>query len=74
MSRKLLAVIALLLPSIAIADMELDTLKNKASYAIGVDVARSIKNRGLDLDTDALIQGMRDETAGDTRLDMSEMA
>ncbi len=74
MSRKLLAVIALLLPSIAMADMELDTLKNKASYAIGVDVARSMKNRGLDLDTDALIQGMRDETAGDTRLDMSEMA
>ena len=43
---------------------ELTTPKDKTSYAIGIDMARSIERMGLDLNPDALLQGARDAFSG----------
>jgi FKBP-type peptidyl-prolyl cis-trans isomerase FklB len=40
------------------------TQKDKESYAIGVDLARNLKRRGVQMEADALIRGVRDVLAG----------
>lgn len=41
-------------------EIKLDTVKQQRSYAIGLNVGRSIKGDELDLDLDVLFRGMRD--------------
>ena len=55
----------------AIAAGELKTKKDKESYGVGADVATNFKNLGLDLNTDALIRGMKDVFA-EKKLAMSD--
>lgn len=43
-----------------VSHAELKTFKDQRSYAIGLNVARSLQNDGLDLDLDRLFQGIRD--------------
>ncbi|MEN6437412.1 MAG: FKBP-type peptidyl-prolyl cis-trans isomerase [Syntrophobacter sp.] len=45
--------------------------KEKQSYAIGVDLARNLKRRGIVAESEALSKGVRDEIAG-AKLLMSE--
>lgn len=42
----------------------LKTEKDRASYAIGVDMARNMKRQRLGIEADALVNGMRDGFAG----------
>ena len=42
----------------------LKTDKDKVSYGIGVEVARSFKSQGIDVDTDMVVKGLRDALAG----------
>jgi len=49
----------------------LDTLKSKASYSFGVDFAKRLKIQGINLDIDALTQGIRDADT-DAKLAMSD--
>ena len=49
----------------------LKTSKDRLSYTIGVDVARSLKRLGAEPDLDLLVKGLRDDLAGEKLL-MSE--
>lgn len=49
--------------------LPLKTLKDRASYAIGVDIARGLKTRDLDLDTELLTRGLTDTLAGKPQMD-----
>jgi len=49
----------------------LKTEKDKASYAIGVDLARNIKRQGIEVGADTLAKGLRDVLSGEKLL-MSE--
>ncbi len=40
------------------------TQKDKVSYGVGVQVARSLKSQGLDIKPDLLVQGVKDALAG----------
>lgn len=52
----------------------LDTLEQRASYAIGMNMAQGMKSQDVPIDLDLLIQGLRDSFAGeDTRLSPQEM-
>src|SRR5271155_437040 len=46
------------------ADKELPTQKDKSSYAIGMNIAGTIKKQQLDLDTATLLRGIQDTLAG----------
>jgi UDP-GlcNAc:undecaprenyl-phosphate/decaprenyl-phosphate GlcNAc-1-phosphate transferase len=48
-------------PTLAQDPMALSTSKDKESYAVGVDLARNLRRRGVSLETEALLRGMRDE-------------
>jgi FKBP-type peptidyl-prolyl cis-trans isomerase FklB len=50
--------------SMAQEEPALKTQKDKVSYGIGVDIATGFKQRGLDLDIETLIKGLRDGYAG----------
>ncbi len=43
---------------------ELKTQKDKVSYAIGMDMGGSLKRNSIDVDIDALVQGLKDSLAG----------
>ena len=49
----------------------LKTYEEKVSYGLGVDMARNLKRMGVAVDPDILVQGFRDEFAGE-RLRMTE--
>lgn len=49
----------------------LKTQKEKESYAIGTDLARNLKRRGVQMEPEALLQGFRDVLSGQKLL-MSE--
>lgn len=67
-----LAALALLASHAAAGEPEaLKTGKEKASYAIGVDTARNLRQQGIEVDLDVLIRGLRDGTSGGELL-MSE--
>ena len=40
------------------------TEKDKVSYGVGVQVARSLKSQGIDINPDLLVQGLKDALAG----------
>lgn len=42
-------------------DLKLETARDKASYALGADLGRNMRDRILDIDTDLFIRGLRDE-------------
>jgi FKBP-type peptidyl-prolyl cis-trans isomerase FklB len=46
----------------------LTTDKQKASYAIGMNVGSGMKRQGIDVDTAALVQGLKDALAGNKPL------
>jgi len=61
------------LPAITLAQPE--TLQQKASYALGVDIANSFKKQGIELDTDNVIHGIKDGlNSNKTVLTKTEMA
>ena len=67
MSGKLLAFLAVgFLAANACADgvPALKTQKEKVSYSIGVDVAKSLAKMGMDLDVDVFIKGLKDGFSG----------
>lgn len=52
----------------------LESLEDRASYAIGMNMAQGMKSQDVPIDLDLLIQGMRDAFAeGETRLTPEEM-
>ncbi len=42
----------------------LKTQKEKVSYGIGVDVAKSLKQQGVEVDVEVLVKGLRDALSG----------
>jgi len=58
-------------PVLAAEKQELKTEKQKASYAVGFDMGSSLKENGLDIDADILVQAIKDALSGATPL-MSE--
>jgi len=50
----------------------LTTPKDKVSYAIGVQVAASLKGQGIDVDPNLLVKGLRDALAGQKLLMSNE--
>jgi FKBP-type peptidyl-prolyl cis-trans isomerase len=52
----------------------LDSQKAKASYAIGVSIARTLQQRGLEVDSAILFKGMKDALAGGKLLVTEEEA
>jgi FKBP-type peptidyl-prolyl cis-trans isomerase FklB len=61
----------------AAAGTQLKTDKDKASYGIGMNIGRSIKQEGItgeDLSTDAFLEGVRDALAGkQSRIPLEEL-
>src|SRR5882672_7783444 len=53
--------------------MELKDLKQKASYAIGADIAANFKRQGLDIDAKALAAGLADGFDGKMKLTAGEL-
>lgn len=53
--------------------MELKDLKQKASYAIGTDIAANLKRQGLDIDPKALAAGLADGYEGKMKLTAAEL-
>ncbi len=51
-------------PACAKEKTELKTQKEKTSYAIGMNMATNLKTNAIDIDVDALVQGIRDSLAG----------
>lgn len=49
---------------VAAADAELKTQKEKASYAIGLDMGNSLKKNEIDVDTEILFRGIKDAMTG----------
>ena len=49
-------------PGAAMAEPQ--SLQQKASYSVGINFAKSLKTQGIDLDTDSLMQGMKDGLSG----------
>ncbi|KPK10872.1 MAG: hypothetical protein AMJ68_07955 [Acidithiobacillales bacterium SG8_45] len=54
----------MLIPGIAMSAAPLKTQKQKFSYTIGFQVGMDFKRKGLDLDTEALLQAIRDVQEG----------
>lgn len=73
-TRALLALTVILIPGIAMSAAPLKTQKQKFSYTIGFQVGMDFKRKGLDLDTEALLQAIRDVQEGkQPRLNQEEM-
>ncbi len=75
MTKKLLLTVAAasmtgLMPQ---TQMELKDLKQRASYAIGTDIAANMKRQGLDLDPKALAAGLADGFDGKMKLTAGEL-
>ena len=55
--------------------IKLDSLEARASYGFGVDFATRLSQQNITLDTDALVQGIRDGSAGtETLLSADELS
>jgi FKBP-type peptidyl-prolyl cis-trans isomerase len=66
-STKCIAILGMLLlaaPGRAQQMTALKTDKDKRSYAVGVDLAKNLKRQGVEVEPDALLQGMRDMLSG----------
>jgi FKBP-type peptidyl-prolyl cis-trans isomerase len=55
-----LCMVLVMSPAFAKEKTELKTQKDKTSYAIGMNMAASVKTNAIDVDVDALVQGIRD--------------
>jgi len=55
-------------PVMAAEKQELKTEKQKASYAIGFDMGSSLKENGLDIDSDILVKAIKDALSGSAPL------
>ena len=44
--------------------IELKDTKDKASYSIGLNIGSNLKRQGIDLNTDAMLAGMKDALSG----------
>lgn len=61
MKKALLVAIGLTFSTASLAaDVQLKTVEQKASYTLGVDLAKNFTKQGLEIDVDALAQGMQD--------------
>lgn len=56
------------------AQLNLKDDKDKASYAIGLDIGRTFRQRSLDLNVEAVVGGLRDALAGGKTLLTEEQA
>ena len=68
MTRRWITILAvgLLAASAGAAEtLVLKTPEDKSSYAIGVDLARTLKRQGVEADLDLVIQGLRDGFSGE---------
>jgi FKBP-type peptidyl-prolyl cis-trans isomerase FklB len=54
----------LVIPAMSQDSTEPTTQKDKVSYGIGVQVAKTLKNQGIDINSDLLIRGLRDALSG----------
>ena len=63
-TRALMALTVMLIPGIAMSAAPLKTQKQKFSYTVGFQVGMDFKRKGLDLDTEALVQAIRDTQDG----------
>ncbi len=66
-----LGVFSLSASAVSAGDAVLKDQREKVSYGIGVGVARDFKQRGVELDVDAFLKGLRDELSG-SKLLMTE--
>jgi FKBP-type peptidyl-prolyl cis-trans isomerase len=57
----------------AAAKAGLDSPKQKASYAIGVNIGKTMKAQGVDIDFDTIVKGMKDGQSGNIALSDPEM-
>lgn len=56
-------------------DLKLESLEQRASYSYGVDIVNNLTKQGIELDIEALTQGMNDAQADkESRLSAKEMA
>jgi FKBP-type peptidyl-prolyl cis-trans isomerase FklB len=60
----LLGLLFLTVPVSAAENGHLKTQKEKISYTLGTDVAKSLKQLGVDMDTEIFIKGIKDALAG----------
>lgn len=56
-----------------VTNVKLDSSKDSASYALGLNIAKSIKAQDLDLDVDRIAAGLRDGLAGTAKLTDAEV-
>lgn len=69
-----LLTLTLAIPGIAKSAKALTTQKQKFSYTVGYQVGMDFKRKGLDLDTDAVVQAIRDAQEGKKpKLDPQQM-
>ena len=54
--------------------IELKSEKNKQSYALGMNMGKQVKGRGVEVDVDTILQGLKDSLAGDKTLLSDEEA
>lgn len=47
-----------------VSNKKLETMKDKASYAVGLSIGKNIKAQGADLDPEVIAQGLRDGSSG----------
>lgn len=74
MMRKWILVLGIVLLASQVSAREPSVLKTedqKIGYAVGVDLAKNLKRQGIQVETDSLLKGMRDELKG-AKLLMSE--
>lgn len=64
----ILCVVLLAGPALAAEKLELKSQKEKASYAIGLDVGNSLKKNGIEVETEIMIRGIRDALSGGKQL------
>lgn len=54
---------------------DLETVTQRGSYAIGVDIARSVQRTGAEVDVDLMVAGLRDQLAErELRIDEEQLA
>ncbi len=73
MKKALILSMGLALSINAIADPNLQSTEQKASYALGLDLAKDFKKQGLEIDPKAFSMGMQDSLTGSVRLSDDEM-
>jgi len=71
MNRKWLVVLGVLLLAAQAGAEEppvLNTMKDKLSYAIGIDMVRSFQRQGIEVDRELFLKGVKDGLSGGTLL------